>query len=124
MAFNIVKVTVDGVGFVGCELTGTDGETAAIGVAEATITAAPTGATVQVTAVAAPTSAPQPGPSRPGINYAGQGPLARCAVCGEIYPRRQMRRQRGGLVDAACYDERVPARRSGWGLPRRGSGGI
>lgn len=120
MAFNIVKTRVDGVTFVGCELTGTDGETAQIGVSEATIAAAGLGTTV----VASPTSSPQPGPSRPGINYAGQGPLARCAVCGEIYPRRQMRRQRGGLVDAACYDERVPARRSGWGLPRRGSGGV
>lgn len=124
MAFNIVKITVDGVTFTGCELTGTDGETAQEGVAEATVAAAPTGATVQVTPVASPTSSPQPGPSRMGISYAGQGPLARCAVCGEIYPKRQMRRQRGGYVDPPCYDERIPLRRTGTGLPRRGTGGV
>lgn len=119
MAFNIVKITVDGVTFVSCELTGTDQETAAIGVAEATVTAAPTGATVQVTAVASPTSSPNVGPGRPGIDYTSRGRLERCAICGFVYHIRTMVRQRGAWVCREDYDQVIPIRGRTGKVPSR-----
>ena len=121
MAFNIVKTVVDGVTFVGCELTGTDQETAAIGVAEATILAAGTG----TTAVASPTSSPSVGPSRAGIDYVPRGRMARCAVCGYVYHIREMivatgqRAGAGSRVCRDCWDQVIPIRGRTGQLPRR-----
>lgn len=120
MAYRIVKTVVDGVTFTGCELTGTDQETAMVGVAEATVTAAGTGDT----AVASPTTNPNPGGSREGIDYKALGKLERCAVCGAVRPRREMVMQRGAWVDRECYDERVPTRGRGGVIPSRRSRGL
>lgn len=117
MAFIIKKVTVDGIEMVGCYQTGSDQETASEGVAEATITAA---ASDTETTVASPTSSPNVGPSRPGIDYTHRGPMARDAVDGAVYHKRQMLRQRGSLVNFDNYDRRVPRIKLGAGPKNTG----
>ena len=127
MAWQIEKITVDGVVFTGCRHTlatdATEAEVGAEGVAEATVAAALSGATLVETAVASPTDTPNPGPSRGGIDYAPQGKLARCAVCGYVYHKKEMlkatgrRAGAGSLVCRECFDEVVPLIRVG--NPRR-----
>lgn len=108
MAVQIRVTTTDGVTIRGVEYTSatTDQETAPTGVAEATVLAAAEG----TTAVASPTTTPNPGPSRGGIDIRPLGRMERCAVCGFIRHRREMIRQRGGWVERSCYDELVPLR--------------
>ena len=127
MSWQIEKITVDGIVFTGCRHTlatdATEAEVGAEGVAEATVTAALSGATLVETAVASPTDTPNPGPSRGGIDYAPQGKLARCAVCGYVYHKKEMlkatgrRAGAGSLVCRECFDEVVPVIRVG--NPRR-----
>ncbi len=110
MAYQIEKIDVDGVTFVGCRLTGNDQETALVGVAEATVASAGTGATLTITTVASPTTSPSPGQGRSGIDYVPRGRHERCAVCGFVWHKRQMIPQRGGWVDRDCYDQVIPIR--------------
>ena len=115
MAYIISKATVDGVEFVGVYLTGTDMETASVGVAEATVTAAGDGDTT----VSSPTTEATPGASRAGIDYVARGKLDRCAVCGFVYPIRSLIRQRGGWVCREDYDQLVPIRGRTGQVPSR-----
>ena len=110
MAYQIEKIDVDGVTFKACRLTGTDQETVSVGVAEATVTAAPTGAALQVTTVASPTTTQSIGVGRSGIDYVPKGRYERCLVCGFTWHKRTMVPQRGGWVDRECYDQIIPIR--------------
>ena len=122
MAWNIVKtfvpdagVTMVSVGFDDTDPTGNQ-ETAAIGIDEATISAAGLG----TTPVASPTSTPLIGVGRVGIDYSARGRSERCLVCGFVWPLRTMMRQRGGYVDRDCWDQRIPIRgRTGQARSRR-----
>jgi len=127
MAWQIEKITVDGVVFAGCRhnlaTDATEAEIGAEGIDEATVTAASSGSTLTITAVASPTGNPNVGPSRGGINYTPLGRLGRCAVCGYVYHIREMLRPTGRRAGAGqfvcreCFDEVIPQFRTG-GLPR------
>lgn len=123
MAWEIVKITIDGVTMTGCRYTTatTDQETGLEGVAEATVTAASSGTTLTLTSVASPTTTPSIGVPIEGITYVSRGRWERCAVCGFTFPIREMQRQRGAYVDRDCYDQRIPIRGKGGTPPRRWS---
>ena len=116
MAYIIKKITVDGVQFVGCYLTGTDAETVAVGVAEATVTSA---ASNTETTVASPTTTQSIGVGRSGIDYVPKGRYERCLVCGFTWHKRTMVPQRGGWVDRDCYDLIIPIRGKTGHVPGR-----
>ena len=130
MAWQIERIRVDGVVFTGCRHTldtNTDPEVAVEGVAEATVSAAGIGSgTITETVVASPTTSPNVGPLREGIDYSPRGKMDRCAVCGWVYHTKEMVRATGrragvgSLVCRDCYDEVMPQIRVG--MPRRTGG--